>query len=67
MSGATQTRGADLLSEESRTTIDAWLTRFPAGQKQSAVLAALQAAQEQNGGWVTRERMPARMWNPSRR
>ena len=59
MSSATQTRGVDLLTAASRSTIDAWLTRFPAEQKQSAVLAALQAAQEQNGGWVTRELMDA--------
>ena len=59
MSSATQTRGVDLLTAESRKTIDAWLTRFPAEQKQSAVLAAMQAAQEQNGGWVTRELMDA--------
>jgi NADH-quinone oxidoreductase subunit E len=59
MTGATQTRTADLLSAESRATIDAWLSKFPAEQKQSAVLAALQAAQHQNGGWVTRELMDA--------
>jgi NADH-quinone oxidoreductase subunit E len=59
MNSATQTRGADLLSAESRATIDAWLVKFPAEQRQSAVLAALQAAQEQNGGWVTRELMDA--------
>ena len=59
MGGATHKRGADLLTAESRATIDAWLTRFPAEQKNSAVLAALQAAQEQNGGWVTRELMDA--------
>ena len=59
MIGATHKRGADLLTAESRATIDAWLTKFPAEQKNSAVLAALQAAQEQNGGWVTRELMDA--------
>ena len=59
MGSATQTRAADLLSAESRATIDAWLTKFPAEQKQSAVLAALEAAQHQNGGWVTRELMDA--------
>ncbi len=59
MSSATQTRTADLLNAESRATIDAWLTKFPAEQKQSAVLAALEAAQHQNGGWVTRELMDA--------
>jgi NADH-quinone oxidoreductase subunit E len=50
---------ADLLSAATRTHIDAWLEKFPAEQKQSAVLAALQAAQEQNGGWVSRELMDA--------
>ena len=59
MASATQTRGAELLSAESRATIDAWLTKFPAEQKQSAVIAALEAAQHQNGGWVTRELMDA--------
>ena len=59
MSSATQKRGADLLTAESRATIDTWITRFPAEQKQSAVLAAMQAAQEQNSGWVTRELMDA--------
>jgi NADH-quinone oxidoreductase subunit E len=44
---------------ESRAHIDAWLTKYPADQKQSAVLTALQAAQEQNGGWVSRELMDA--------
>jgi NADH-quinone oxidoreductase subunit E len=52
-------RKADLLSVESRAHIDAWLTKYPADQKQSAVLTALQAAQEQNGGWVSRELMDA--------
>ena len=59
MNKATQTRGAGLLSTETRANIDAWLPRFPAEQKNSAVLAALQAAQHQNGGWVTRELMDA--------
>jgi NADH-quinone oxidoreductase subunit E len=59
MGKAAQTRGAELLSAESRAAIDAWLTKFPAEQKNSAVLAALQAAQHQNGGWVTRELMDA--------
>ncbi len=52
-------RKSDLLTAEARTHIDAWLTKFPAGQKQSAVLTALQAAQQQNGGWVSRELMDA--------
>ena len=56
---STAARKSDLLTEETRAHIDAWLEKFPAGQKQSAVLAALQAAQEQNGGWVSRELMDA--------
>ena len=52
-------RKSDLLSAESRAHIDAWLEKFPADQQQSAVLTALQAAQEQNGGWVSRELMDA--------
>jgi NADH-quinone oxidoreductase subunit E len=49
----------DLLSAQTRARIDAWLKKYPPERKQSAVLCALQAAQEQNGGWVTRELMDA--------
>ena len=56
---STAARKSDLLTAESRAHIDAWLEKFPAEQQQSAVLAALQAAQEQNGGWVSRELMDA--------
>jgi NADH-quinone oxidoreductase subunit E len=59
MNKATQTRNAELLSAETRASIDAWLPRFPPERKNSAVLAALQAAQHQNGGWVSRELMDA--------
>jgi NADH-quinone oxidoreductase subunit E len=52
-------RKSDLLTTESRAKIDAWIAKYPAEQKQSAVLSALEAAQEQNGGWVTRELMDA--------
>ena len=55
----TTARKSDLLSAASRAHIDAWLEKFPADQQQSAVLTALQAAQEQNGGWVSRELMDA--------
>jgi NADH-quinone oxidoreductase subunit E len=56
---STAARKSDLLTAETRAHIDAWLEKFPAEQQQSAVLAALQAAQEQNGGWVSRELMDA--------
>jgi NADH-quinone oxidoreductase subunit E len=55
----TTVRKSDLLSAETRAHIDAWLTKFPTEQKQSAVLAAMQATQEQNGGWVSRDLMDA--------
>jgi NADH-quinone oxidoreductase subunit E len=59
MTVAAKSRKTDLLTPESRAHIDAWLEKFPVDQQQSAVLAALQAAQEQNGGWVSRELMDA--------
>jgi len=46
---------AELLNEETREKIDAWVAKFPADQKRSAVIQALIAAQEQNGGWITDE------------
>ena len=56
---STAARKSDLLSAKTCAHIDVWLEKFPAEQQQSAVLAALQAAQEQNGGWVSRELMDA--------
>lgn len=55
----THVRKSDLLTAETRSHIDAWLQKYPQDQKQSAVLTALQAAQEQNGGWVSRDLMDA--------
>ncbi|MGD2113044.1 MAG: NAD(P)H-dependent oxidoreductase subunit E, partial [Gammaproteobacteria bacterium] len=56
---ATPARNSDLLSSATRATIDAWRVKYPDDRQQSVVLCALQAAQEQNGGWVTRELMDA--------
>ena len=44
---------SDLLSAHARAEIDHWLTRYPADQKQSAVLAALREVQHENGGYLT--------------
>jgi len=44
-----------LLSDESRADIDRWIAKYPPEQKQSAVMAALRIAQEQNGGWLTND------------
>ncbi|MEM9533016.1 MAG: NADH-quinone oxidoreductase subunit NuoE [Pseudomonadota bacterium] len=43
------------LSDETRAKIDHWVAKFPPEQKRSAVIQALTAAQDQNGGWLSRE------------
>ncbi len=48
-----------LLSADSRADIDRWVAKYPPEQKQSAVMAALRIAQEQNGGWLTNELIDA--------
>lgn len=48
-----------LISAESRADIDRWIAKYPAEQKQSAVMAALRIVQNQNGGWLTQELMDA--------
>ena len=47
------------LSAKARQEIDSWLSKYPADQKQSAVLAALDAVQQDNGGWVSQQLMDA--------
>ena len=49
----------ELLNAESRADIDRWIAKYPPERKQSAVMAALRIAQEQNGGWLTTELMDA--------
>ncbi len=48
-----------LLSSEVRREIDHWVARFPPERKQSAVIAALRAAQHHNGGFLTHEHIEA--------
>jgi NADH-quinone oxidoreductase subunit E len=48
-----------ILSAASRTEIDSWVAKYPADQKQSAVMAALRIVQDANGGWLTTELMDA--------
>lgn len=52
---------ATLLSEQTRATIEHWKTKFPEGieGRRSAVIQALTAAQDQNGGFLTSELMDA--------
>lgn len=47
------------LSESVRTKIDHWLKRYPEEQKRSAVMAALQFAQEDNNDWLPDDVMEA--------
>ena len=47
-----------MLSAESQKRIDNEIAKYPAGQKQSAVMAALRIAQEQNG-WLSPEAVEA--------
>lgn len=47
------------LSQETKQHIDHWLTKYPADQRRSAVVASLLAVQEQNGGHLTEEAMNA--------
>lgn len=44
-----------LLNEVTRQAIDHWVAKFPPEQKRSALIQSLMAAQEQNGGWLSRE------------
>lgn len=48
-----------LLDEHTREEIDHWLAKYPANQRQSALLAALRAVQHQNHGHLTTELMDA--------
>lgn len=52
---------AELLSDETRKTIDHWLTKFPEGLegRRSAIIQSLVAAQHQNGGWLSSAMMDA--------
>jgi NADH-quinone oxidoreductase subunit E len=47
------------LSAHVREEIDHWVKKFPEGRHRSAVIAALHAAQHENGGYLTPELMTA--------
>lgn len=44
-------------SDELKNKINHWISKYPADQKQSAVLPALMLVQEAYGGWLTDELM----------
>jgi NADH-quinone oxidoreductase subunit E len=48
-----------LLSQEVREEIDHWIEKYPAEQKQSAVMAALRIVQENHEGYLTEPLMDA--------
>jgi len=52
---------SELLSEQTRGTIDHWLTKFPEGLegRRSTIIQALYAAQLQNEGWLKPDLMDA--------
>ncbi len=49
----------ELLNSHTRGEIDHWIAKFPEDKKRSAVLAALNAAQHQNQGFLTTDLMDA--------
>lgn len=51
--------GVELLADDTRKRIDHWVSKFPEDQKRSAVIQALMAAQDQNGGWLDRDLIEA--------
>lgn len=50
---------ADLLNAKSKENIDIWVKKFPEDKKQSALLAGLFIAQEQNHGHLTKDMIAA--------
>jgi len=48
-----------LISSSARAEIDKWLSKYPEDRRQSAVIAALTAVQNENGGSLTTELMDA--------
>jgi len=48
-----------LLNEDTRASIDHWVSKFPTEHKRSALIQALIAAQDQNGGWVSKDMVEA--------
>jgi len=49
----------EMLTLATREEIDKWIIKYPADQKQSAVMAALRIVQDQNGGWLNTQLMDA--------
>lgn len=48
-----------VISEQAKQAIDAWIQKYPASRKQSAVIAALDIVQKEYGGWLKQEHLDA--------
>ncbi len=48
-----------LLNADTQVKIDHWVAKFPPENKRSALIQALLAAQDQNGGWVNKDMIEA--------
>ena len=48
-----------MVSAEALANINHWISKYPPEKKVSAVIQALTIAQEENGGWLSRELMDA--------
>jgi len=48
---------AEVLSDKTKASIDHWLTKFPDTKqgRRSAIIQAVAAAQDQNGGWLNEQ------------
>ena len=54
-----KTLADELLNAETKAHIDGWLKKYPIDQRRSAVIGALHATQDQNGGWLSKDIMAA--------
>jgi NADH-quinone oxidoreductase subunit E len=57
MNGREENRAS--ISPHAREEIDAWLAKYPAERRRSALLPALSIVQEENGGWLSTGLMDA--------
>lgn len=48
-----------VISESAKRAIDTWVQKYPASRKQSAVIAALDIIQKEQGGWLKPEHLDA--------
>ena len=49
----------ELLDADTRANIDHWVAKFPPEHKRSALIQSVIAAQNQNGGWVSKDMIEA--------